>query len=117
MTVSGNTSDDELYLPIIEQSKAVLRGIPDYEKGNLYVGDSKFGSIGNRGYVVSGEDYYLMPLSLVQLSQKERSVLIKSRDKSTYFDVLRQEGEEKVLIAQGFEILQEQDYELNQLSA
>ena len=112
LTVSGNTSDDALYLPIIEQSKAVLRGISGYEKGNLYVGDSKFGSIANRGSVVDGEDYYLMPLSLVQLSQKEREALIKGSDKSAYLDVLREEEKKTVSIAQGFEVSQALDYQL-----
>jgi transposase len=56
LTVSGNTSDDELYIPIIKQSKAVLSGILGYEKGNLYVGDSKFGSIENRAYVYLKEE-------------------------------------------------------------
>jgi transposase len=114
LTVSGNTSDDELYIPIIKQSKAVLNGISGYEKGNLYVGDSKFGSIANRGYVVNGQDYYLMPLSLIQLSQKERQTLIKNSDKSGYFKVLRKESEQEVEIAQGFEILQELDYPLEE---
>jgi transposase len=112
LTVSGNTSDDELYLPIIEQSKAVLRGIAGYEKGNLYVGDSKFGSIANRVSVVAGEDYYLMPLSLVQLSQQERDTLIKSSDNAAYFDVLREQNKRMVSIAQGFEIAQALDYSL-----
>lgn len=114
LTVSGNTSDDELYIPIIKQSKAVLRGVSGYEKGNLYVGDTKFGSIANRAYVVGGADYYLMPLSLVQLSQKEREDLIKKSDSTTYNKVLRREGEENVEIAQGFEVLQELEYPLEE---
>jgi transposase len=112
LTVSGNTSDDELYIPIIKQSKSVLRGISGYEKGNLYVGDSKFGSLANRGYVVEGEDYYLMPLSLVQLSQKERDILINQSDKSAYSEVIREQDKEKVTIATGFEVFQKLDYQL-----
>lgn len=110
LTVSGNTSDDELYIPIIEQSKRVLRDISGYERGNLYVGDSKFGSIGNRAYVVEGEDYYLMPLSLVQLSQSDRHQLIQQSNKLDYLKVLREEEKGKVKvkveIATGFEIEQ-----------
>jgi transposase len=113
LTVSGNTSDDELYIPIIKQNKVVLRGIPGYEKGNLYVGDSKFGAIASRAYVTQGEDYYLMPLSLVQLSQQERETLIKKSESSSYFNVFRGEGEDKEEIAKGFEILQELDYQLD----
>jgi transposase len=106
LTVSGNKSDDELYMPIIKQSKAVLSGISGYEKGNLYVGDSKFGSISNRAYVVGGQDYYLMPLSLVQLSQKERDVLIKGSNKAAYFDVLRQEGDQTPLVCTWYSLCQ-----------
>ena len=51
MTVEGKMSDDELYIPIIAKSKEVLSGISAFESGNLYVGDSKFSSIGNRLYV------------------------------------------------------------------
>jgi transposase len=112
LTVSGNTSDDELYIPIIKQSKTVLSGILGYEKGNLYVGDSKFGSIENRAYVFKGGDYYLLPLSLVQFSQKEREDLISKSDKTTYIEVIRKEGEENIKIAAGFETLHELEYEL-----
>lgn len=112
LTVSGNTSDDELYIPIIKQSKSVLSGIAGYEKGNLYVGDSKFGSMGNRSYVVKSEDYYLMPLSLLQFSKEARKSLIKQSDKANYYEVFRQEGEENVKIAEGFETLEQLDYEL-----
>ena len=115
LTVSGNTSDDQLYIPIIKQSKSVLSGIKGYQKGNLYVGDSKFGSISNRAYVYHGEDYYLLPLSLVQFSQKEREDLIKKSDKLAYLSVIRQEKEEDNKIAEGFEINQELDYQLDEL--
>ncbi len=113
LTVSGNTSDDSLYIPIIKQSKSVLSGIKGYEQGNLYVGDSKMGAIGTRGYVHAGSDYYLCPLSLVQLSQKERQKMIKASDKSLYKEVFRQEGEEKVKLATGFETIQVLDYPLD----
>lgn len=113
MTVSGNQSDDGLYIPIIEQSKAVLRNTQGYERGNLYIGDSKFGAIENRAYVVAQEDYYLMPLSLVQLSQKARKAIIESTDKSLYSDVRRMEGKEKVTIATGFESTDTMNYVLD----
>ena len=112
LTVSGNTSDDELYIPIIEQSKRFLSGISGYERGNLYVGDSKFGSIGNRAYVVEGEDYYLMPLSLLQLSQSDRQALIQQSNKLDYLKVLRKEGKQEVQIAAGFETVQALSHQL-----
>jgi transposase len=104
-TVSGNTSDDVLYVDAIKNVKLVLKDIPSYESGNLYVGDSKFGSIGNRSYVVRQKDYYLMPLSLIQLSKTKRVEIIQkySTDKKTYTEVYRTEKQEKVLVAKGFE--------------
>ena len=113
LTVSGNTSDDELYIPIIKQSKTVLSGIPGYEKGNLYVGDTKFGAITSRAYVVQCEDYYLMPLSLVQLPLRERQALIKKSIPSSYLSVFREEGDDKEAIANGFEVVQSLDYQLD----
>lgn len=115
LTVSGNKSDDELYIPIIKQNKSVLRGIPGYEKGNLYVGDGKFGAIGSRAYVSQSEDYYLLPLSLVQLSEEERRTLIKTSDSSAYYSVFREVGEDKEAIAKGFEVSQVLDYQLDKV--
>lgn len=113
LTVSGNKSDDALYIPIMEQNKAVLRGISGYEKGNLYVGDSKFGAISSRAYVSQGEDYYLMPLSLVQLSVAARQALIQKSDPSSYSSVFREVGDNKEIIGQGFEVIEQLTYTLD----
>ena len=107
LVVEGNRADDELYIPIIEESKKVLDGIKGYEQNNLFVGDSKFGSIGNRTHVVAGQDYYLLPLSLVQLSQERRIELIKNANNKDYQQIFKEEKNEKVLVAQGFEITEE----------
>ena len=118
LTVSGNKSDDELYVDVIKRSKDVLKRITRYEKGNLYVGDSKFGAIASRAYVVESEDYYLMPLSLVQSSKTERQTLIKTSDKSLYEHVEKAEKEVKgkkggkILVAEGFETTQELYYKI-----
>ena len=53
LSVSGNTADDGLYVPVMKQSKKVLGKLADLSCGNLYVGDKKFGSFGNRLYVVA----------------------------------------------------------------
>lgn len=110
LTVSGNTSDDELYKPIIASSKQIFSGIAGYEKGNLYIGDNKFSSIGSRIYVVQGEDYYLMPLSLIQLSREERVAFIEASDNKSYYQVTKEEKGKQILVAEGFEITQELDY-------
>ena len=112
LTVSGEKSDDVLYAEILNKSKQVLSGIKGYEKGNLYVGDSKFGSIGNRVRVVGEGDYYLLPLSLVQLGQSERELTITNTASSTYLKVeLKAENKESVLIAEGFETSEALEYE------
>lgn len=109
LTVSGNKSDDVLYTTIIDKTKTVLEDTPEYEKGNLYVGDNKFGSISNRYHVVQHEDYYLLPLSLVQLSKEKRLATIVERlaqeeDLEEVYRIKNKgDKEEKELVAQGFE--------------
>lgn len=77
LTVSGNTADDVLYIPIIEKLIAILTQHPLYTQGNLLVGDKKFGSLENRVFVVKSGNYYLCPLSIVQLNQQSRTEAIE----------------------------------------
>lgn len=60
--VSGNTADDPLYLPQIKQAQAQLGC-----GGKSYIGDSKMGAIATRAYLAAQGDYYLHPMSQVQL--------------------------------------------------
>lgn len=60
--VTGSTSDDVLYLPMVERVSRTLD-----TTGLLFVGDSKLGSLGNRSTIALKEHYYLTPLSKVQL--------------------------------------------------
>lgn len=64
--LSGETADDSLYIPAVRQSKKSIES-----DGLLYIGDSKMGSLLNRGFIQAQRDYYLCPLSLVQLSTEE----------------------------------------------
>jgi transposase len=113
LTVNGKVADDELYIPIIEKSKEVLSGIESYSTGNLYVGDSKFGALSNRLFVQGNKDYYLMPLSKVQLSAKEREELIdKHNNKEHNQKIFRTEKGKEVLIAEGFEVVQQMEVEI-----
>ena len=89
LTVSGEKSDDVLYIPIIKQSQQNLRNIKGYEQGNLYVGDSKMGSKAIRAYVAGSQDYYLCPLSKVQLSVEQRLKAIKAVEKQGYEQVTK----------------------------
>jgi len=60
--VSGERADDKLYIPAIKQVSASLD-----EHGLLYVGDCKMAALGIRAFIQNSQDYYLCPLSEVQL--------------------------------------------------
>lgn len=60
--VSGESADDPLYIPAIQQVSASLD-----EHGMLYVGDSKMAARGTRGYIQQQGDYYLCPLPEKQM--------------------------------------------------
>ena len=64
--VPGHRADDPLYLPVIAQVRETFPETP-----HLYVGDSKLGSVGNRGAIVASGDQYLCPLSLKQCSAEQ----------------------------------------------
>ena len=62
--VSGESADDPLYVPAIEQVRKSLA-----MSGLLYVGDSKMAAQATRAAVQAHGDYYLCPLSKKQLSE------------------------------------------------
>jgi len=76
ITVPGNTTDDVLYTPILEQTKNSLNTTDKL----LIVGDKKLGSQSNRAHIVSGGDYYLSPLSEVQVSSSDLKLLIEENE-------------------------------------
>ncbi len=108
ITVSGEQADDGLYLPLIAKVRHQLSRQKGYEKENLYVGDGKMGSKEIRGTISKNEDYYLVPLPKVQLSQSIRLKYIDEVEKTKYKKIKkkRAEGSEKEevkVVAQGFE--------------
>jgi transposase len=60
--VAGNSADDPLYLPAVEAVRASLK-----KTGLLYVGDCKMASLPTRKGIAVGDDFYLCPLSAVQM--------------------------------------------------
>jgi transposase len=70
--VAGDTADDPLYRPVIAQVQHSLDG-----SGRLFVGDCKMAAEPTRGYVVSTGDFYLCPLSAVQVSATEWQSLLQ----------------------------------------
>jgi transposase len=70
--VAGNTADDPLYVPAITQVQQSLSG-----SGRLFVGDCKMAAVETRGYVASTGDFYLCPLSAVQVPAAELQQLLQ----------------------------------------
>jgi transposase len=71
--VSGQRTDDPLYLPIIARVRASLG-----RTGLLYVGDCKLGTLGNRAGIHRAGDHYLCPLSAVQIPPAILAVLVEA---------------------------------------
>jgi transposase len=99
--VSGEKADDPLYIPAIRQVRTGLG-----KRGLLYVGDSKLMSLGNRAYIQAGDDYYLGPLSKVQMPDQDlegylRPVWSGEQALTPVYRTNAQGEEEK--IAEGFE--------------
>jgi transposase len=58
----GQRADDPLYVPAIARVREGLG-----QRGLLYVGDCKMGALETRAFVQAGGDYYLCPLSELQV--------------------------------------------------
>lgn len=63
--VSGNRADDPLYIPAM---KEVREGLD--RRGLLYVGDCKMAALQTRAYAQAFGDFYLCPLSDLQVSDE-----------------------------------------------
>ncbi len=61
--LSGERADDPLYLPVITRVRACLN-----RTGLLYVGDVKMSALGTRASIQAAGDFYLCPLSALQVS-------------------------------------------------
>jgi transposase len=94
---SGETADDPLYVPAIDQVRQNLG-----HRGLFYVGDSKIMAFETRLHVVAGDDYYLGPFSKTQIDDEALSGLLEPvwRGEQS-LEVVRRKGTE---IAEGFEI-------------
>lgn len=66
MSVSGNSADDPLYIPVIAQAMKRLE-----RSGSIFVGDCKLGSLETRAFIEKNGHYYLCPLSSVQIKKEE----------------------------------------------
>ena len=101
--VPGNSTDDPLYVPVIQAVQQSLgRG------GHTYVGDCKMAASATRAFVAAGADLYLCPLSENQLSRAERQKLLHPVWDGTQAlqPVWRPgvEGQPDELVAEGFSV-------------
>jgi transposase len=61
--VAGQRADDPLYVPAIARVQQLLD-----RQGVTYVGDVKMGALATRAFIAAQGDYYLCPLSAVQVA-------------------------------------------------
>jgi transposase len=103
VAVPGNSTDDPLYVPIIQ---AVQQSFGC--GGRTYVGDCKMAALATRAFVAAVQDFYLCPLSENQLSRAERRALLQPVFAGTQAlqPVCRPggEGEPDELVAEGFSV-------------
>ena len=106
LTVSGEQADDVLYKPVVAEARKSLDG----KKGLLYVGDTKMGAFAIRSELAQHEEYYLMPLSKVQVNADMMANYLDGFDASPKAKrvleevVVTDEKGNKSLIAKGFTV-------------
>lgn len=105
LTVSGNSADDTLYLPVIQQCETLEL------KHQLFVGDSKMSNLSTRCYLQSKGHYYLTPLSKKQCGKEQiqeylSKIPVSSKLIQLFENQKTQQGEDKVLKAKAFEVRQ-----------
>ncbi|MBD2309607.1 hypothetical protein H6G17_29720 [Chroococcidiopsis sp. FACHB-1243] len=70
--VSGETADDGLYVPAIEQVQQTLE-----QTGLLFVGDCKLSALETRSWIQAQAQYYLSPLAMTGKVPEQLSVWIE----------------------------------------
>jgi transposase len=107
VVVPGNSTDDPLYIPIIQEVQQSFGS-----SGRTYVGDCKMAALATRAFVADGQDFYLCPLSENQLDRDERHALLQPVFAGTQMlqQVRRPGGEDDAeeLVAEGFSVDVEQ---------
>jgi transposase len=101
VVVPGNSRDDSLYVPLIQEARQAVGG-----GGRTFVGDCKMAALATRAYVAAGQDFYLCPLSESQLSRAERLELLQPVFAGTQaLQPVRRpgrDGQPDELVAEGF---------------
>src|SRR5260370_1687350 len=99
--VAGNCADDPLYVPeMIKLQQAFSQG------GKTFVMDCKGAALGIRAYLVSTDDYYLVPLPETIVSPGQRQALLQPvwQGSQPLVRVYRtsEDGQSEELVAEGF---------------
>jgi len=109
--LSGEHADDPVYLPIIARVREGL-----LKQGLLYVGDCKMAALQTRASIQFHNDFYLCPLSSVQVPQYQlQQEVDRMRNKDipiTRVERMNNQNE-RICIAQGYETSQELKAEVN----
>jgi transposase len=104
--VSGQRADDGLYVPAIQQAQQTLG-----QAGLLYVGDCKMAALSTRAYVQQSGDFYLCPLSGVQVSEATLHQLVApvqaGTQRLTTIERQSEQEESPEAIAVGYEYTQQ----------
>jgi transposase len=103
--VGGQRADDGLYVPAIEHAQQMLG-----QRGLLYIGDCKMAALSTRAYVQQSGDYYLCPLSGVQVNAATlQQVLAPVQAKTQALSTIARQSEdgEAFAIAEGYEYRQQ----------
>jgi transposase len=107
--VSGEVADDGLYVPEIAKVQKHLS-----RSGITYIGDCKMGALSTRAYIDGSGDYYLCPLSSVQVKDSALSCLLAPVFEGTQalcviYDAQTTDEKEAFPIAEGYEYSVEQE--------
>ncbi len=101
MVLPGQRADDPLYIPAIRQ---VREGVG--RQGLLYIGDCKMGALATRAFTQAGGDFYLCPLSEIQLppeALEEYLVAVWHGEQALTPICREKENGEQEQIAEGYE--------------
>lgn len=99
--VSGETADDGLYVPAIEQVQQTLE-----QTGLLFVGDCKLAALETRSWIQAQAQYYLCPLALTGKVPEQLSAWVTQalQDPMQQVEVKVLLGSTETVIARGIEV-------------
>jgi transposase len=106
--VPGNSADDGLYIPMIEQMRETVGS-----SGMMYVGDAKMSALNTRAHIQSTDNTYLTPLALIgqvpeMLHGWVEAALDGQVKLNPLYDVQPQDGGKPILLGRGYGLLREQ---------